>query len=152
MLLNPPKGVGERTITHLQVVRECLNCDVVQIVNLYPHATKDLAGLGRVAGDTKDWIEQRHVISTALRQADEVLLGWGVSLPTGPARARMIAQISWAIDQLQSLGVVPWVVGDGPRHPSRWHQYVSDRHGRTSGGSLAERIRDSVVQLKLPLV
>lgn len=149
VLLNPPEGEGKRTVTHLQVVRDCLNCDVVQIVNLYPHATKDLAGLGRVAGDAKDWIEQRHVISMALRQADEVLLGWGVSLPTGAARAQMIAQVGWAIDELQTLGVVPWVVGDGPRHPSRWHQYVSDRHGRTSGGPLAERIRDSVVQLEL---
>lgn len=78
-----------------------MNCDVVQIVNLYPHATKDLVGLGRVAGDAKDWIEQRHVISMALRQADEVLLGWGVSLPTGAARAQMIAQVGWAIDELQ---------------------------------------------------
>lgn len=150
VLLNPPEGGGERTIAHLHMVGEHLNCEVLQIVNLYPRATRDLAGLGRVAGEPKDWIEQRQVIATALRQGDEVLFGWGVSLPAGPARTQMTAQVGWVVDEVRALGAKPWVVGDGPRHPSRWHQYVSDRHGRTSGGSFVERIRESLVQLERP--
>lgn len=145
VLLNPPVGDGKRTNAHLRIASESLNCDAVEIVNLYPGATKDLAELGRTALHSSAWIKHRQVIAAALARGDEVLLGWGVSLPTGVARGHMIAQTQWVVDELRSSGVTAWVVGDGPRHPSRWHQYVSDRHGRTSGGSLSERVRECIV-------
>lgn len=151
VLLNPPTGDGKRTNKHLQIASENLRCDAIEIVNLYPGTTKNLAELGRTASHPHVWIEHRTVIATALSQGDEVLLGWGVSLPAGHARKHMAEQIQWVIEELHSNGIEPWVLGDGPRHPSRWHQYVSDRHGRTSGGSLAERFQESLVRLSCPL-
>lgn len=146
VLLNPPMNGGRRTNERLKVVRDYLECDAVRIVNLYPGATKDLAGLAEVACDPSVWLKHRSVIAEELRQCNEVLLGWGVSLPAGAARIQMIAQVGWVADELRMIGIVPWIVGDGPRHPSRWHQYVSDRYGRTSGGSFVERVRECLVQ------
>lgn len=145
VLLNPPEGNGERTNARLRVARDALRCDVVEVVNLYPRASKGLTELGQRAHRSQDWLQHREMIAMALQRGDEVLLGWGVSLPSGRARALMIAQVRWVTDLLCSIGIVPWVVGDGPRHPSRWHQYLSDRHGRTSGGSFEARVREALV-------
>jgi hypothetical protein len=38
-----------------------------------------------------------------------------------------------------------WMVGGEPRHPSRWHQFVSDKYSRTTGGSFEERL-DQVLE------
>jgi hypothetical protein len=41
------------------------------------------------------------------------------------------------------------MLGGEPRHPSRWHQYVSDKYGRTSGGTFEERIKQVLVAVPL---
>lgn len=43
-----------------------------------------------------------------------------------------------------------WMVGGEPRHPSRWHQFVSDKHGRTTGGTFEERLVQVLVEVPLP--
>ncbi len=35
------------------------------------------------------------------------------------------------------------------RHPSRWHQYVADKHGRTSGGGQAERLAEVICRVPI---
>lgn len=155
VLLNPPTGDGARTRAHLRVAANCLGCDAVRIVNLFATPTRDLAALSMVAHHSQDWTARRAVIAAAIREGDEVLLGWGVSFPTGPARTRLDEQIKWLVAELDAIEVVAWVVGDGPRHPSRWHQYVSDRHNRTDGGPFADRVRYSLVRYRIehrPLV
>lgn len=145
VLLNPPAGDGSRTHANVRLAADCLACDVVRIVNLFPIATKDAAELSLVAHDARGWIQQRATIAAAIKDGDEVLFGWGVSSLGGVARPCMQDQIDWVISELRAVGGRAWVVGDGPRHPSRWHQYLSDRHGRTAGGSMAERIQGSLV-------
>jgi hypothetical protein len=50
------------------------------------------------------------------------------------------------IDELLALGHVDaWTVGGESRHPSRWHQYVSDKHARAGSGEFAERLKSVLV-------
>lgn len=144
VLLNPPTGNGSRTLAHLGVAADCLACEAIKIVNLFPVASKDLRSLSDIARDSARWIDQRSLISAAILEGDEVLLGWGVSSLSGVARAHLQEQIKWLTSELIRSDVPAWVVGDGPRHPSRWHQYLSDRYQRTGGGPFADRVLASL--------
>jgi hypothetical protein len=42
-----------------------------------------------------------------------------------------------------------WTLNGEPRHPSRWDQYVSDRHGRASGATFSERIAQVLTSVPL---
>lgn len=49
-----------------------------------------------------------------------------------------------------AMGIpTPGLSGGQPRHPSRGHQYVSDRHGRTGPGNVEEGLRLVLVQVPL---
>lgn len=39
-----------------------------------------------------------------------------------------------------------WSVGGQPRHPSRGHQFLSDKYGRTAGGTFEKRLSTVLVQ------
>jgi hypothetical protein len=141
VLLNPAEGEGAPTHRHLATVAVELGCTRVAITNLFPTPTRNAAALCGVAHQEKDWVEHRPQISSALTTPEsEILLGWGVSTLTGPAGRHLRAQVLWTLAEIKSVGRTAWVIGDGPRHPSRWHQYVSDRHGRTAAGTFAERL------------
>lgn len=141
VLLNPPEGQGTPTRRHLGIVAVELGCTRVEITNLFPTPTRNAAALSGVAYQQKNWIEHRPQIRAALTLPDsEILLGWGVSTLRGPAGLHLQSQVLWTLAEIKLLGRTAWIIGDGPRHPSRWHQYVSDRHGRTAAGTFAERL------------
>lgn len=107
VLLNPPTGDGKRTYKHLQLAGDIFQCDSTEIVNLYPGATRNLAELGWVGSCAHVWIDHRPEIATALLIGNEVLLGWGLSLPSGHARKYMKEQTRWVVEELHSTGLAP---------------------------------------------
>ena len=105
--------------------------------------------MSRVGAGSDAWELARPDLSAGLERGDAVLVAWGVSTLTGPARAHHEAQVRWLVEQAQQLECPEaWTVDGQPRHPSRWHQYVSDRHGRTSAApTTADRLREVLVQV-----
>jgi hypothetical protein len=96
------------------------------------------------------WTAARRDLILALDGADAILAGWGVSGLTGDARRLLDEQVGWLQARAQQSGIDGfWMVGGQPRHPSRWHQYVSDKYGRTSGGPFDARIAQALTFVRL---
>ena len=146
VLATPPLTSGARTRRQVEAAAELLGCDQVIIVNLCDAAAQDLRGMGAVAADAAPWISARSSLQEALTASTMVLAGWGVVNPPGLAAQHQRQQLAWLSAATDRAGHrTAWCVGGEPRHPSRWHQYVSDRHGRTQGGTPMERLREVLV-------
>jgi hypothetical protein len=142
VLLNPPTGSGRATHRHLEVAAELLGCDSVQIANLNDAATPSVVELNRTGREWTGWAAARRSLTALVADSDEILVGWGVSGLSGLAARHRTAQTTWLFDRLHAAGRCEiWTVGGEPRHPSRWHQYVSDRHGRASGDTFSDRLQ-----------
>jgi hypothetical protein len=103
----------------------------------------ELNALGR-----DGWDRARVDLEAALTGASAVLAAWGVTGLTGDARRQLRTQVEWLTECAQEVGIDAfWMVGGEPRHPSRWHQYVSDKYGRTTGGTFEERIVQVLVEV-----
>ena len=128
-----------------------LGYDGAVMVNLCAVATPsvlELNGQGR-----EGWDVARGELEAALVRADCLLAGWGVTRLTGEAGLWMRGQVEWLFERAVECGLSRlWMVGGEPRHPSRWHQYVSDKHGRTAGGTFEERIAQVLVGVPLASV
>lgn len=148
VLLNPPTGSGARTMTRVEMAAQIIGCQQVSLVNLFPRPTKDTAELIALPHSETEWISQRRPIADAIRQSHEVLVAWGKPSLPGAARESQRNQIDWVWTLLGEQGRTAWSVGPDARHPSRWHQYLSDRHGRTSGGSLEMRIAEGLQRIE----
>lgn len=150
ILLNPPTSSGLSTLRHLHVAAELLGCDSVVIGNLFATATDDVTAVNIVGAHAAGWTAARPSLLAAL-DSDVLIIGWGVSGLHGAARRHHEAQVRWVLESAAArrhTGV--WSLNGEPRHPSRWHQYVSDRHGRTSGKGFAERLGSVLVLSPFP--
>jgi hypothetical protein len=149
LLMNPPTGKGLATHRHLAGALQSTGCDEYQIANLLIQASSSFDDLEVIGADEEGWFRARGEIQGLLSSSEEVLLGWGLARPTGAAGANFHRQVEWVWRELhQSRHQRVWLVGGQPRHPSRWHQYVSDRYGRTNGGPFDSRMMD-VLQPRL---
>lgn len=118
-----------------------LGFKTVKTVNLCSLPSRSVVDLVTTVTDS-DWVQARPALESALCESDGLLLAWGVSGWAGNPRSGLACQIDWFLTTAQAFGHRScWMVGGQPRHPSRWHQYVSDKHGRTPGGSTENRLR-----------
>jgi hypothetical protein len=117
-----------------------LGYEAVEIVNLCVRPTASIAELG--LGEMVDgWLDARDRLTLALKTADGLLAGWGVAGLAGSAQRHRDEQVAWLRAEASRAGFSSiWMVGGEPRHPSRWHQYVSDKYGRTTGGTFEDRL------------
>jgi hypothetical protein len=142
VLANPPLHTKSRSFGRVELAARILGLERMRIVNLFAVAStssRDIAALGH---EPHGWTTARRPIMEALAEADQVLVGFGAIPVTGAARRNLEEQLHWLGEtfRLQGHNTV-WQVGQA-RHPSRWHQYVSDRYGRTAGGSFEVRLRE----------
>lgn len=153
VLLNPPQTTsGVRTRRAVERAGRVLGYDGVTIVNLCPENTRSVVELNGTALTEHGLATARDEIRDNLRSASGLLGAWGVSGLSGPARRAREEQVSWLYAQAWESGVThAWMVGGQPRHPSRWHQYVSDRYRRTPGGGFAERLQSVLVAVPIQL-
>lgn len=140
VLLNRPRTTsGARTRNAVAAAR-VLRYRSVEVVNLYSDATSSMSELNR-SSTLDGWLRARRELSCALEHATGVLGGWGVAGLTGAALRDQNEQVAWLQLEAIRAGVSNiWMVGGEPRHPSRWHQFVSDKYSRTTGGSFEERL------------
>lgn len=126
-----------------------LGYDNVVVANLCAFATPSVVQLNTVGSDV--WEASRVDLEVAVHGGTALLAGWGVAGLSGGARRSMGAQVDWLIECAAANAVgAMWMVGGEPRHPSRWHQYVSDKYGRTTGGTFEERLRQVLVAVPHP--
>lgn len=150
ILASPPTTTGHRTLSRLASLRTVVPCSSISIANLCATPARDLPALSEAASRPGAWLGARNPILQGLQECDAVMAAWGLSMLTGPARGFRSDQLHWLIEAAETHGHTEvWTVGGEARHPSRWHQYVSDVHGRTSGGPFEERLRQVVRRVSL---
>jgi hypothetical protein len=141
VLINPPTGSGTRTIRHLRVAAELLDCDSVEIANLFSVATRDVTGINEAGRSADGWSAAQPRLRQVIAESDCLIAGWGVGGLSGAAAMYQRIQLDYVRLCAREFGLDHiWTINGEPRHPSRWHQYVSDRHGRATGTCLGERI------------
>jgi hypothetical protein len=149
VLASPPLTTGARTLAHLGVAAEILGCDQVRVVNLFGVATDDIPAISLVGQDAAGWMLARPSIAAAFAEADILLAAWGVGLLTGAARKHRQAQLRWLAQVAAGADHSTALSVGQARHPSRWHQYVSDRHGRVQGDTFSDRLRQVLLPRSL---
>lgn len=150
VLLNPPSASsGNRSRNAVARAATALGYQNVVVANLCAVATPSVVQLNTVGSDV--WEASRADLEGVVRGGAALLAGWGVAGLSGDARRSMNAQVDFLIEcaAANSMGTM-WMVGGKPRHPSRWHQYVSDKYGRTTGGTFEERLRQVLVAVPHP--
>lgn len=148
VLASPPQTSGVRTRNALDRAAGILNCDHVVVVNLLDVPTSDTGAMSTVGRDPRPWLESRVALAGGLNEGQVLLAAWGVSELTGPAREHRRDQVRWVVQAALDAGHdLSWTVGHRPRHPSRWHQFVADRHRRTDPGlTFEERLRQVLLR------
>jgi hypothetical protein len=138
LLACPPTTSGTRTVNALAVASRCLQLPTVSIANLLCVPARDTSAMSKAGIRAAAWDESRAELASAVGQAEVLIAAWGVGPLTGPARQHQRVQIAWLMQTAQASGhAYVWTMGGQPRHPSRWHQFASDRHGRTAPDSAA---------------
>lgn len=149
VLISPPVGPGLATLRNLEALRLALQCDQVQVANLLAIRTRSVEDITDAGLHESGWLETRPALDAMLNVSTDIVLAWGLGGGfTGPARVHFNAQVSWIYERLENpeRSARIWTVGPAPRHPSRWHQYVSDRHERTPPGSFEDRLKHVLVR------
>lgn len=149
LLLNPPgSSSGQRTLGAVGRATTILGYDSYVVANLCNAATPTVVELTHEPEDA--WLGARADLRQKISAADALIAAWGLGGLTGPARHHSRAQVRWLIEQAVAAGHTEmWTVAGKPRHPSRWHQYVSDKHGRTSGGPFERRLEEVLIAVPL---
>ncbi len=142
VLLNPPaSSSGARSRRAAQRAAEVLGYDCCEIANLFAEPTATVVDLNLLGAGLGLWAPVRQRLSEQIRGAGGVLAAWGVAGASGTLRRERDLRGAWVAAEAGRVGHEQiWTVGGAPRHPSRWHQYVADRHGRTLGGTFEERL------------
>lgn len=130
---------------------EVLGFESVEVANLFYEATPSVVELNLLRRfELGAWRKVRQEFDEQIGNAAGLLAAWGVTGASGPLREMRDQRASWVLRQARAYGhTTIWAVGGQPRHPSRWHQYVADRHGRTSGGTFEDRLRQVLVPTPL---
>lgn len=153
VLLNPPSvSGGARTRNAVTTAARVLGYESADIVNLCLTKTASVVELNSTSVAAAGWSSARYDLAQAVRGAGAILGAWGMSGMVGAARKARDDQVTWLREEAMRCGLNEiWMVGGEPRHPSRWHQFVSDRHGRTIGGSFEERLGQLLVVCPMPI-
>lgn len=144
ILANPPLTDGLRTLRRVELAAELLGFTDVDTANLFAlpsHATGAITELGATE---RGWVQARPTLATNIRSAQGVLLAYGTRAPLGEARLHFRQQVAWMTEEIANHAVPTWYVGDGPRHPSRWHRWT---HRTYPAMPFAEALRNSIVEV-----
>lgn len=114
---------------------------------MFPAPLANVRQLNLAPGDPAIWETGRNGIRAALSAGPtDVLLGYGLQLPTGAARTPFREQLQWLSEELTNLPARLWTFGGRPAHPSRW-QRVSYRH---QPGATVEEVAKTLLTRAVP--
>ena len=147
ILHSKPVGDGTRTLRRVAIARDALGCNSVSIANIFPANLADVNALTGYQSEAT-WERGREEIQQELARDDltDVLLGYGISLPSGAQREPYRAQLHWLRRTLGTKAARVWVFGHGPTHPSRWQRVV---HRHAPRATVAEMARELLVPFRL---
>jgi hypothetical protein len=151
LLASPPTTSGARTLNAIAVAAQCLQTPQIVTANLLAKPARDLAEMSSIGAQATAWEAARADLHRAVTGGDLLLAAWGLNSLTGPARHHHNAQVEWLLHTAEEAGHThAWTLGGEPRHPSRWHQFSSDLHGRTPPGlSREDRVRTLLTRVAL---
>lgn len=150
ILASPAMTSGARTLNMASRTAAILGFGTVQTANLFSEPTWNTGELSTAGSRPEGWLTARAHLTATLASCDEVVGAWGIARCRGEARAHQQSQIDWVVREAERLGHGHlWMLGGEPRHPSRWHQYVSEYHGRAGTGELDARLRSQLRRVKL---
>jgi hypothetical protein len=143
VLLNPvPHDRPTVTARNVELAQRVLGYERITRVNLSPVPAPDLAALSLCAAAPDSWRAHRPMLRQALWSCDALLFAWGVTYPTGAARAWAQEQLAYVHGQARLAGHTEAFLLDGrPRHPSRWQQYLGPQRGLVEQVAFDERVR-----------
>lgn len=149
VLMNPPSASsGRRTRNAVLVAGALLGYANVRMVNLCRLPTKSVVELAD--SSLNDWRRARPYLKQAIGNGSAILTAWGVSPLRGAAQQHFNSQVDWFCQEAQMKGMDRiWTVGGSPRHPSRWYQFVADKHGRTDGGTFPQRLNQVLEEISI---
>jgi hypothetical protein len=126
ILANAPASTsGDRTRRRVVAAKDILGCKSASITNLFAVPTANVVDIATTCVGAAEWQAMRPAIAEGITRADAILLAWGCTEPSGPARAHHRAQVAWLTQIIKRAGLPVWTVGGAPRHPSRWQRYTS---------------------------
>ncbi|NEN05857.1 DUF1643 domain-containing protein [Diaminobutyricibacter tongyongensis] len=129
ILASPPSETsGARTLARVDLAAGLAGCDGYVVGNLFAQATADVVEISSVGANPTHWMSARLLLEPLLLQSTNVLFAWGKSEPTGLAREFHRSQVNWLKSKTSEISATVWMVGDEPRHPSRWQRYTAARH------------------------
>lgn len=141
ILASPPTTSGTRTLNMARRASAILGFDDLEVVNLFPIATRNTGEISVLGREETHWIDARPALELALSNSESLLAAWGVGTCNGTARRWWALQLEWIATTAPMFGhTKAWTLGPEPRHPSRWHQYVSDKYGRAGDGTTEMRL------------
>jgi len=128
VLSNPPVTDGQRTLRRVQLAAELLGFEDAVVANLFALPSHSTGAIATLGATEEGWLAARPSLEASLAASTGVLLAYGATSPTGPARHNFRAQVEWLTGHLAARDLPTWRVGDGPRHPSRWQRWTSRAH------------------------
>lgn len=152
ILLNPCIGspFGSTSFQMVDEARQVLAFESCGIANLFSRPTRDITGITAEGSDWRLWSIARPALEEAIASADGLLIGWGLGGLGGDARINFLRQVRWTRRVMAEQGhTFYWQVGDGPRHPSRWRQYLGPTRGVTTGATRHERLSQALQVVSL---
>lgn len=146
ILINSPIRGGARTLNKVASASRLIGCNRYFVGNLFSVPTPGVLDINLQGAEWDAWEDARNGLDEVIGKADELLVAWGLTSLRGMACVNFRRQVNWVLDRVNAVGLPdPWMVGSEPRHPSRWHQYVSDKYARTPGGDFDQRLDEVLV-------
>jgi hypothetical protein len=143
-------GDGAATLRRTAALASVLDRAGVQVANLFAIPTIDLPEVSVAGRVSQGWLRARPAVSELLTDSEALVAAWGMGGLRSEASHHMRSQVCWLEREAARLGHHSiWTLNGQPRHPSRWHQYVSDKHGRAVGSSFEERLASVLTQVPI---
>lgn len=120
----PPLTKGLRTLNRLAMAQEILDFKELAVTNIFGVATRSTGDIAHLGIDLQPWLDSRCDLEQQILRADGIVLAYGTSAPTGPARQHWKAQVDWLLSLVEDRQVPVWSVNGETRHPSRWQRHT----------------------------
>lgn len=137
ILHSEPLGTGAQTLRRVEIARRALDLTGTAVANIFPRELRGTNELSHQTAIDRAWADGRDLITGALDTdaVTDVLLGYGVNLPSGTQRGPFRQQIAWLSDVLVARRLRCWGYGGRPTHPSRWQR---EAHRYRPGATVEE--------------
>lgn len=120
----PPITKGLRTLNRLAMAQDILGFNELAVANIFGLPTRSTGDIAHLGINAEPWLNSRFDLEQQIMRADGIVLAYGTSAPSGPARQHWNAQVEWLLSLVYDRQVPSWSVNGETRHPSRWQRHT----------------------------